>query len=185
MRLIGLESSSIFRFKDSPPDVLSSSCTTILLPKLAGTFVNLLRAKMASVTQVASSIEFFLNLCYKEGILLLTMGLEVTRFMVLDLAVSGRNQCFLLLESPIRMPGQMKVFEFLTLNPASFLWPVQDRTQTFFITTVPTKWLDGLHVVFGEVVEGMDVVKEIEAQGSSTGRPVRQVSIVRSGTIAA
>ncbi|KAJ4481294.1 cyclophilin [Lentinula aciculospora] len=41
----------------------------------------------------------------------------------------------------------------------------------FFITTVATRWLDGRHVVFGEVVEGMDVVKLIEAQGSSSGHP--------------
>lgn len=37
----------------------------------------------------------------------------------------------------------------------------------FFVTTVPTPWLDGRHTVFGEVVEGMDVVKSIE--NSKTG----------------
>lgn len=43
----------------------------------------------------------------------------------------------------------------------------------FFITTVPTSWLDGKHVVFGEVAdqESMKVVKAIEATGSSSGNP--------------
>lgn len=41
----------------------------------------------------------------------------------------------------------------------------------FFITTVPTSWLDGRHVVFGEVAdaESMGVVAAIEATGSSSG----------------
>ncbi|KAL4473169.1 hypothetical protein ABPG72_007399 [Tetrahymena utriculariae] len=41
----------------------------------------------------------------------------------------------------------------------------------FFITTVPCPWLDNKHVVFGEVVEGMDVVDALEETGTSMGRP--------------
>ena len=42
----------------------------------------------------------------------------------------------------------------------------------FFVTTVVTSWLDGKHVVFGEVADkqSMDVVKALEATGSGTGQ---------------
>merc|ERR1712154_642543 len=40
----------------------------------------------------------------------------------------------------------------------------------FFITTAVTQWLDGMHVVFGEVTEGYDVVKKMEGLGSRSGR---------------
>ncbi|KAF9016815.1 hypothetical protein BDZ89DRAFT_1141190 [Hymenopellis radicata] len=53
----------------------------------------------------------------------------------------------------------------------------------FFITTVPTPWLDGKHVVFGEVISGMDLVKEIERLGSSSGRPQKKVMIEKSGLV--
>merc|ERR1711862_606124 len=51
----------------------------------------------------------------------------------------------------------------------------------FFITTVLTPWLDGKHVVFGEVLEGYDVVKKIEAVGAGSGKPAKDVVIVDSG----
>ncbi|PPR06213.1 hypothetical protein CVT26_005472, partial [Gymnopilus dilepis] len=53
----------------------------------------------------------------------------------------------------------------------------------FFITTVATPWLDGAHVVFGEVVEGLDVVKAIEKLGSSSGKTSKKVTIAKSGTL--
>ncbi|KAI9432963.1 cyclophilin [Lactarius indigo] len=53
----------------------------------------------------------------------------------------------------------------------------------FFITTVVTSWLDGKHVVFGEVVEGLDVVKKVEALGSQSGTTKKKVTIARSGTV--
>lgn len=52
----------------------------------------------------------------------------------------------------------------------------------FFITTVKTSWLDGKHVVFGRVVQGMDHVREIEKQGKKLdGQPKQLVKIVDSG----
>ena len=53
----------------------------------------------------------------------------------------------------------------------------------FFITTVKTSWLDRKHVVFGRVLEGMDVVKAVEAQGTRDGRTAKPIEIVDSGEI--
>jgi len=53
----------------------------------------------------------------------------------------------------------------------------------FFITTVVTSWLDGAHVVFGEVVEGFDIVKAVEKTGSASGKTSKTIKIVKSGTV--
>ncbi|KAI8471866.1 MAG: cyclophilin-like domain-containing protein [Monoraphidium minutum] len=53
----------------------------------------------------------------------------------------------------------------------------------FFITTVKTAWLDGRHVVFGKVIEGMDIVMKVEAIGSGSGKPSKTVTISDSGEI--
>ncbi|CAF1322053.1 unnamed protein product [Adineta ricciae] len=54
----------------------------------------------------------------------------------------------------------------------------------FFITTVSTPWLDGKHVVFGEVVDGLDTVKKIEALGSQSGQTQKKITITDCGEIA-
>merc|ERR1712129_333321 len=55
----------------------------------------------------------------------------------------------------------------------------------FFITTVKTSWLDGKHVVFGKVVNGMDVVEKIESHGSGSGKPNAEIKIMGSGVLGA
>mmetsp|Transcript_15341 Transcript_15341/g.17653 ORF Transcript_15341/g.17653 Transcript_15341/m.17653 type:complete len:384 (+) Transcript_15341:143-1294(+) len=58
--------------------------------------------------------------------------------------------------------------------------PNSNKSQ-FFITTEETPWLDGKHVVFGEVLRGMDVVRKIEALGSKSGMPMKEVRIFECG----
>lgn len=53
----------------------------------------------------------------------------------------------------------------------------------FFICTVKTPWLDGKHVVFGSVVEGLDVVKKIESYGSESGKTSRKIVIANCGQL--
>jgi len=53
----------------------------------------------------------------------------------------------------------------------------------FFLCTVKTAWLDGKHVVFGNVVEGMDVVKKIESVGSQSGKTAKPVVIADCGQL--
>ncbi|XP_071322679.1 peptidyl-prolyl cis-trans isomerase-like [Trachinotus anak] len=53
----------------------------------------------------------------------------------------------------------------------------------FFICTARTEWLDGKHVVFGRIVEGMDVVEKIETFGSKNGKTSAKVVIANCGQV--
>ncbi|PSR88281.1 Peptidyl-prolyl cis-trans isomerase [Actinidia chinensis var. chinensis] len=53
----------------------------------------------------------------------------------------------------------------------------------FFICTEKTSWLDGKHVVFGKVVDGYNVVKEMEKVGSDSGTTSATVVIEDCGQI--
>merc|ERR1712183_317402 len=51
----------------------------------------------------------------------------------------------------------------------------------FFLCTAQTSWLDGKHVVFGKVVQGMDVVRKIESYGSQSGATTSKVVVADCG----
>ena len=53
----------------------------------------------------------------------------------------------------------------------------------FFLCTAKTQWLDGKHVVFGTVVEGMDVVKKVESYGSQSGKTSAKIVVADCGEL--
>ncbi|KAJ8263572.1 hypothetical protein COCON_G00160290 [Conger conger] len=53
----------------------------------------------------------------------------------------------------------------------------------FFICTAETTWLDGKHVVFGSVVEGLDIVKKVESYGSNSGKTTSKIVVTDSGEL--
>merc|ERR1719415_244807 len=53
----------------------------------------------------------------------------------------------------------------------------------FFLCTAKTTWSDGKHVVFGNVTEGMDVVKKIEEVGSQSGKTTAKIEIESCGQL--
>ena len=55
----------------------------------------------------------------------------------------------------------------------------------FFITTVPTPWLDGKHVVFGKLIDGSKLLSKIESYGSKSGKPRKKVVIEDCGEVGA
>lgn len=53
----------------------------------------------------------------------------------------------------------------------------------FFITTVPTPHLDGKHVVFGEVINGKNIIRKIENLNTQNDKPQKDVKIIACGQL--
>jgi peptidyl-prolyl cis-trans isomerase B (cyclophilin B) len=65
------------------------------------------------------------------------------------------------------------------LGMANRSQPNTDGSQ-FFITVVPVPQLNNKHTIFGEVVEGQDVVKKLEAAGTREGRTTEELKIIKA-----
>lgn len=62
--------------------------------------------------------------------------------------------------------------------------PIADHRELLAgVVQAQTDWLDGKHVVFGNVVSGLDVMREMEAVGSESGKPKKKVSIKDCGEV--
>ena len=53
----------------------------------------------------------------------------------------------------------------------------------FFLTFIPCDWLDGAHVVFGRVFDGLDHLDTIEGVGSKSGACSKTVEVIDSGEL--
>ena len=53
----------------------------------------------------------------------------------------------------------------------------------FFICTEKTAWLDGKHVVFGSIVDGMDIIRKVESYGSQSGKTSKAITIADCGQL--
>jgi cyclophilin family peptidyl-prolyl cis-trans isomerase len=75
---------------------------------------------------------------------------------------------------PIRAPTSMHM---------NMMHELVAYSPQFFLCTSVTSWLDGKHVVFGSVVQGMDVVKTIESYGSQSGATKAPIVIAACGQL--
>ncbi|KAI3604654.1 peptidylprolyl isomerase b [Moniliophthora roreri] len=118
----------------------------------------------------------------------LSFGYKGSRFhrIIKDFMIQGGDfRATELVESPSTKTAgsQTRISNSATLVPVSCLWLMLERIP-MFITTVVTEWLDGKHVVFGKVLDGMGVVTAIEnVKNGPYDRPVEDVIIFDCGEL--
>ena len=82
------------------------------------------------------------------------------------------------------LPGRLTVYHYRAGScPVPRPPPSSTQGSQFFVTTAETSWLDGKHVVFGEVTKGMNVVTAVEALGTPEGTPSKPVVITACGEL--
>lgn len=147
-----------------------------------------------SGTPVLPFIVSFLDSCAREVTSPIKMVREGSQSMAT--ALKMRTFLFLMKERaffPWQTLGPIQMVSYRSLN-LTFAWSVKTLCfsfygwllclgSQFFICTADTPWLDGKHVVFGKVVEGLDVVDKIEAVGSQSGATSKSVVVKESGEV--
>jgi len=84
-----------------------------------------------------------------------------------------------------RFPDESKAFQ---INQDKFFLSMANsgpntNGSQFFISTIKAEWLNGKNVIFGKVLEGVDVVKRMEVMGSHDGRTRTVIKISDSGQL--
>jgi len=151
------------------------------------------------------------SLWFKAATSPIIMAQVENRFMVARSLVRNRSPFHSLVESQTFVLDENFQLKHTEPGILSMANAGKDTNGSqFFITTVTTPWvrflscvswplvafklrpwlilplslqLDGRHVVFGKVVEGLEVLKEIEKAGTESGRPTKKVTITLSGTV--
>ena len=101
----------------------------------------------------------------------------------------GTRTSLSLTAAPELSPWYAYVFSYQCFNVSLSALSMQancgphSNNSQFFISTAKTEWLDGKHVVFGHVVQGMSVVREMEACGSRSGAVEVPITIVDCGQL--
>ena len=57
------------------------------------------------------------------------------------------------------------------------------NNSQFFITLKPCPWLDDLHVVFGKVSKGMDIVERLSYLGTGEGKSISRIKVIDCGVL--